>query len=329
MELDKSPLPGLVWAFRAYADGRAEELSCVPAGPPAEGWLWLHFDLTDARALAAVSHFDVPPPVAQLLVGADGHQQLHVAGPWIYGILTDLIRGLDGPTGEIGKLHFAMTDRIFISGRRHRLAAVEEVHQALRDGRAPPTTAGLLEAVVERVVGTIERYIEKLGRKLDRIEEAVLAPGAGDERQAIGRMRRIAVRLHRQLAGLRALFRRMEHEFAGEPPPAMPRLASGRLPQRLDWLDQEVIALRDRSHLLQEEVTIKIAERTNEHVRVLAIVTTVLLPPTLVSGIFGMNVKDLPLTEGNGGFWWAAAILLGSAAAVCFVLKRMGLIGRR
>jgi phosphate/sulfate permease len=58
-------------------------------------------------------------------------------------------------------------------------------------------------------------------------------------------------------------------------------------------------------------------------------VATVLLPPTLVSGIFGMNVKDLPLTEGQGGFWWAAAILLGSAVAVCFVLKRMGLIGRR
>jgi len=59
------------------------------------------------------------------------------------------------------------------------------------------------------------------------------------------------------------------------------------------------------------------------------IVTTVLLPPTLVSGIFGMNVKDLPLTEGEGGFWWAIAIPDRSAVAVCLALKRTGLIGRR
>ncbi len=48
----------------------------------------------------------------------------------------------------------------------------------------------------------------------------------------------------------------------------------------------------------------------------LTVVTAFLLPPTLVSGVFGMNVSDLPFTKEPGGFVWAMAILVGSAVFV-------------
>jgi hypothetical protein len=34
------------------------------------------------------------------------------------------------------------------------------------------------------------------------------------------------------------------------------------LGQRIDWLDNEIVSLRNRAQLLQEEVTIKTAEQT-------------------------------------------------------------------
>jgi zinc transporter len=100
------------------------------------------------------------------------------------------------------------------------------------------------------------------------------------------------------------------------------------LRQRLDWLDNEVVSLRDRAHLLQEEVTIKTAEQTNRSLQVLAIVTTIFLPATLVSGIFGMNVMGLPLTQNPHGFVWSMLILIGSSALVLWLLKRSGIFGR-
>ena len=42
---------------------------------------------------------------------------------------------------------------------------------------------------------------------------------------------------------------------------------------------------------------LKSSEQTNRSLHVLAIVTTVFLPATLVTGVFGMNVAGLPLTE--------------------------------
>ena len=69
-----------------------------------------------------------------------------------------------------------------------------------------------------------------------------------------------------------------------------------------------MIALRDRSHLLQEEVSLRMADQTNRNLQVLAIVTTVFLPANLIAAIFGMNVAGLPLTHNPSGFAWAMRV---------------------
>ena len=86
--------------------------------------------------------------------------------------------------------------------------------------------------------------------------------------------------------------------------------------------------MRDRAHLLQEEVTIKTAEQTNRNLHVLAIVTTVFMPASLIAGIFGMNVGGLPFVQSGDGFLWAMGILAGSSAVVLWLLKRSGILKR-
>jgi zinc transporter len=100
------------------------------------------------------------------------------------------------------------------------------------------------------------------------------------------------------------------------------------LVQRLDALDHDLIALRDRSHLLQEEVSLRMADQTNRNLQVLAIVTTVFLPANLIAAIFGMNVAGLPLTVRGSGFAWALVLLVGVSALVFWLLRRSGMLGR-
>ncbi|MGL6063175.1 MAG: CorA family divalent cation transporter, partial [Bradyrhizobium sp.] len=57
--------------------------------------------------------------------------------------------------------------------------------------------------------------------------------------------------------------------------------------------------------------------------------TMMLLPPTLVTGIFGMNTKGLPLTDVETGFLWAACLLLASSGLAYLIMRRLGIIGRR
>jgi zinc transporter len=54
---------------------------------------------------------------------------------------------------------------------------------------------------------------------------------------------------------------------------------------------------------------LKEPEATNRNLFLLSIVTTTLLPITLVTGIFGMNVGGLPWVRDPGGFWWVMGVI--------------------
>ena len=86
----------------------------------------------------------------------------------------------------------------------------------------------------------IDRLLEELARELDRIEDQLLIDSIEDERRLVGRVRRTGVRLHRQLAALRVLLNRFDISEEIAIVPAI-TIATDRLVQRLDALDQEVL----------------------------------------------------------------------------------------
>jgi zinc transporter len=320
-------IPGLVWAFRLHSDGSAESL---PVNAPIEfthdGRLWLHLNLTDARARSWLAGVDIPLLARELLLSKDNYQQLHTTDQCVYGVFSDLVRAIDSATEETGFLRFAMTERLLISGRHQALCAVDATRRVLESGHRVNTVAGLLEKIVDEVADTMDRMADKLGTEIDDIEEKILAGEARSEmRGALGRSRRTCVRLHRQLAGLRVLFHRLEQKNIDHLSAEL-RLHAAKLAQRLDGLDHDVVELRERSRLLEEEIHFKMEEESNRHLHTLSIVTTMLLPPTLVTGIFGMNTKGLPLTDTETGFLWAAAIMVGVAGAAYLAMRRMGIV---
>jgi zinc transporter len=172
----------------------------------------------------------------------------------------------------------------------------------------------------------MDRMADKIGTDIDDIEEQVLAGDIKPEmRGLLGRQRRTCVRLHRQLAGLRVLFHRLEQKNTDNLNPAL-QLQAGKLAQRLDGLDHDIVELRERSRLLEEELRFKMEEESNRHLHALSVVTTLLLPPTLITGIFGMNTKGLPLTDVETGFLWAAALMIGASGLAYLIMRRLGIV---
>jgi zinc transporter len=321
------PVPGLVWAFRLHSDGSAEPQSIdKPIEFTHDGRLWLHFNLTDARARQWLGALAVPALARELLLSRDTFQQLHTIDNCVYGVFSDLVRDIDSPTEETGFLRFSMTERLLISGRHQALCAVDATRRVLEGGHRVENVAALLEKIIDEVADTMDRIADRIGNDIDNIEEKLLAGEAKPNmRGDLGRLRRTCVRLHRQLTGLRVLFHRLEQKNTDALNPAL-RLHAGKLAQRLDGLDHDIVELRERSRLLEEELRFRVEEESNRHLHALSVVTMMLLPPTLVTGIFGMNTKGLPLTDVESGFLWAAALMIGSSAAAYWVMRRMGIV---
>jgi zinc transporter len=214
-----------------------------------------------------------------------------------------------------------MTDRMLITARQQPVHSVEVNRRAIESGKRFPTAVSFLDAVIDQFADAIGRMAERLGNELDSVEENVMQEEPADEQRRIGRVRLQAVRVHRQLAQLKTMFARLEPRLAAHSPHVAE--AIGALAQKLDSIDHEVGSLYERARLLLDEAAAKVSALTNKRLFTLSILTACLLPPTLVTGFFGMNTKDMPFENTDGGTWLALAVAFAAGAVTFWALRRL------
>jgi zinc transporter len=322
-------VPGLLWAFRFDPEGHSDSLPVeAPIENPHGGWLWLHVNLSDARIGDWLATLDLPEAARAFLSVRATHQQLLMSDGCIYGVMSDLLRNFDKSDDVVTHLYFAMTERVLVSGRHHAATGAANVRQALEEGRARiQSVARLLELIVEKLAEGVDGYLDEVADSLDAIEESVSRGARDDRRQDLGRIRRASVKLHRELTGLRSIFRRLEEDGVdGQPPPL--QIAAHKLTQRLDALDHDVMSMRDRARLLQEEINALTAEDSNRALNLVSALSVIFLPPTLVTGVYGMNIKGLPFGDDPNGFLWVSAIMIVSTLAVWWLMRWIGVVKR-
>jgi len=323
---DVAPTTGIVWAYRFRADGSAEPLANeqvdAALAAPGAGWVWVHLALADVRCRAWIAKAAPVSELArELLAGTDTHLRLDTVGHELLGVLPDLHQEFNHASGDLVRLRFVMRPRFVITARQRPLHSVENTRRAIEAGKRFPTAVSLLDAVIDQFADAIARMADQLGDELDAVEDHVMGDEPSDERHRIGRVRLQAVRVHRQLAQLRSMFHRIEPRVAREN--AEVAAVVNTLAQKLDGIDSEVASLHERARLLRDEIAAKMTEVTNRRLFTLSILTACLLPPTLVTGFFGMNTKGLPFQDIEGGTWWAALVALIATALSYLLLRRM------
>ncbi|MGH6665712.1 MAG: CorA family divalent cation transporter [Pseudolabrys sp.] len=321
-----TPESGIVWMFHFQPDGTATRVpneNAEQALADHVGWTWVHLSLADARCRAwAAQNTRLSDLARETLLGADEHLRLDVLGHEIVGVVPDLQQEIFQSTDAIVRLRFVMTERMLISARRTPVHSVEVNRRAIEAGKRFPTAVSLLDAVIDHFADSVGHMAERLGNELDGIEDFVMHDEEiGDLRPRIGRIRLQAVRVHRQLALLRAMFHRLEPRVAAEH--AAVAQAMRALAQKLDAIDHEVGSLQERSRLLLDQVAAKMSEVTNRRLFTLSILSACLLPPTLVTGFFGMNTKDMPFQNTDGGTWLALAVAAAASALSYWALRKM------
>lgn len=332
---DEAALPGLLFALRFDGEGRGTPITSAADLPEFdacdEGFVWLHVDLIDARVADLIEAGRLGPPrLAAATFERDDHQRVVVEGEGLGVVIADRERAFGGDVGEepSGRLHCVLGPNFLVSGRRHATAGAEAARDAVLAGSRATSPAQLLERFVAGVVASLTASAKRFSGELDVIEDRVLDEGRPEDPRPLAQIRRQAVRQHRQLAGLAAVFHRLEAE-TDEDDDALPEAVvtmAARVVQRLDSLHRDMQVLSERARLLQEEIAGRTATEANRQLFTLSVLTALFLPPTLVTGVFGMNTKGLFLGDFEEGSLIALGIGALSALAVYGVIRRLGLV---
>ncbi|MET0747938.1 MAG: transporter [Rhizobium sp.] len=324
-------VPGFVWAYRLLPTATTfERLSDTverSALIETDGFIWLHLNLVDARVTAFLE--DLPgltETMRQTLTTQDAHATITVDEKMIFGTLVDFQRAFDQDTRELGWLHFAIFDRFIITTRLQPLRSVESVRSAIEKNpgryRRP---LDIFEALVVEFQRTLISLVIETTEEMNQIEDVVYDATFRDERRRLAPVRRTIVRVHRHLRTILSLMRRAAASDDDEMPEGFDDVA-GRLTTRLETVDHDVYALQERARLLHEEIDSKLSSETNRHLYILSLMTAFLLPPTLVTGFFGMNTANLPFAGSEHGTAYAVAIIAVSILLAWWLLRRVRIL---
>ncbi|MDR9779451.1 transporter [Rhizobium sp. 268] len=324
-------IPGFVWAYRFSPDEKTAvrlNNSATVADLTADNcFYWLHLNLVDARVPALLDTLTgLTEDAKSALTTRDTHATITVDEQMLYGTLVDCQRDFAEDTNNLGWLHFAMSDRFIITTRLQPLRSVERARTLIDKNPGKfSRPVDLFELLVIEFQRTLIAIVIELTDELNLIEDFVYDNAPRDERRRLAPVRRTVVRLHRHLRTVLALMRRASATDEDEMPFGFDDVAR-RLTSRLETVDHDIYALQDRARLLHEEIDSKQSSETNRHLYLLSIMTAFLLPPTLVTGFFGMNTANLPFAVGEYGTEYAVALIVASIAFAWWLLRRVDIL---
>lgn len=307
---------GRLWAFD-FRGGVATVLAEAEQADASADWNWSHFALSDHRSRTYIERRDDFPAGARaVLLAEEMRVQTHTDGAWTYGVLPDFEHEFDGRNAGGGRVNFAFDGKSLITTRRHPQHVIDCMRRKIEKGEL--RIAAPIDAIADFLTGfvdTTEEHLVRLGGVLDHAEDAVLDDHSDVENFRLGPLRRELSGFHREFLALRSAFHRASsHRNALRASALVERLQPLLL--EIDDFDRDIAGLQDRAKLLHDEIDAKVASAANRSLRVLTILSTLLLPPTLVVGAFGMNVRDIPFANDSAGFW-AASVLCIVIVAIC------------
>jgi len=123
--------------------------------------------------------------------------------------------------------------------RKGYLHSVVAVLPKIEAGKSFNFAIRLLEEIVAHFSDAVQEVITETSESLDLIEDRIIEKFLKEDRASLIPIRRLAMRIHRQLLSLRTLFHRLEAMDDVEEIPDGVVSFAARLAQRLDALDHE------------------------------------------------------------------------------------------
>ena len=167
---------------------------------------------------------------------------------------------------------------------------------------APVTPADLIARLGLRAADRLEPLIEMLGDKLDDIEESLIIQHTSQAQARLSHLRRTLISFRRLVWPQRDMLNTLEIEdlsfFT-----TRDRLRLREASARAARIGDELQSMSERAVLVHEQIIDARAEQMNRTMLILAAVTVVFMPLTLLTGALGMNVSGIPFADNPHAFW--------------------------
>ncbi len=167
----------------------------------------------------------------------------------------------------------------------------------------------LFYSLIDLIVDNYFVVMEKLGEKIENLEEDIVRSPNSRSLAKINLLRKEMIVLKRSIAPVREMVNgilRSDSELIEERTEKYFKDVYDHIIQANDLAENYRDMMMNLHDLYLSNVNLKM----NEVMKVMAVVTCLLAPATVIGGIFGMNFDRIPLLHNKWGFFISVAIML-------------------
>lgn len=256
------------------------------------GLTWINVDGLDVETTEKLGHcFNVPPMVLEDILNTDQRPKLENFDSSLYIVLKMLY--CNGPHQNI------LTEQVslvvgpnFVLSFQERIGDVfDPVRERLRHGKGSLRKAWpgyLAYALLDTIVDNYFVVLEHVGERIEAIEEVLVAAPTPEIMREVHHLKREMIFLRKAVWPLREVISSLSREELE----MMPPLTRMHLRDLYDHTIQVVETIETYREMLAGMIEIylsSLSNRLNEVMKVLAIISTIFIPLTFISGIYGMN----------------------------------------
>ena len=204
-----------------------------------------------------------------------------------------------------------------ISMRRRPLKAVQDVRDALENGKGPKDAAGFLAFLAQKLFERMQPILFDLTDQIDDAEESLIEGPTREDRLAVNDIRRKALIFKRYISPQKDVMmalRNSDQDWINQTAQRRFQENQDRLTRYLEDLD----SIRERAQIIKDEYTTIISDKMNKNTYALSLIAGIFLPLGFLTGLLGINVGGMPGVDNDMAFW----IVVG----LC-VLSGLGFIG--
>ena len=181
----------------------------------------------------------------------------------------------------------------------------------------------LFYALIDMIVDNYFVVMEKLGDKIEGLEEDIVRSPNTRSLAKINKLRKEMIILKRSISPVRELINgilRSENELIEERTEKYFKDVYDHIIQANDLAENYRDMMMNLHDLYLSNVNLKM----NEVMKVMTVVTCLLAPATVIGGIFGMNFEIIPLLHNKWGFFISVGLMLFIPLTMIRVFKKRG-----
>lgn len=325
------PLPRTIYRSKEGTD----VLDCHPrdlAGLFAEGGpLWVDIDATVPSQHALLAQvFGIHPLAIEDTLNPESRVKLEEYPEFLYIVMRAV--SMDANTEDpydlsTKDLHCFLGPTFLVTVHAGAMAPVETVAEALR--RSPELLARGVERTLHAILDTtIDGYfplLDQVDEFIDSIEERVFVDFDEHALRDVFQVKRLVLSLRRFLQPARDVMGVLTNRPS--------RLISPESQIYFRDIYDHVLRINDSLDTYREMLSstmdaylTQVSNRLGATTKRLSVVATLSLPFVTVSGMWGMNFAQIPLSGWPYGFWVLLLIQLGLGGLLVLFLRRRGVL---